>query len=63
LRTNCLLQHVTEEEIEGRIELTRRRGRRRKQIMDYSTGKERALEIETGSTKSHSVKNSLWKRV
>jgi hypothetical protein len=34
LLTNCLLKHFTEEEIEGRTELTGRRGRRRKQILD-----------------------------
>jgi hypothetical protein len=34
LRRNCLLKHVTEEEIEGRIEVTGRRGRRRKQLLD-----------------------------
>ena len=34
LRRNCLLKHVIEGEIEGRIEVTRRRGRRRKQLLD-----------------------------
>jgi hypothetical protein len=29
LRRNCLLQHVFEGKLEGRIEVTRRRGRRR----------------------------------
>jgi len=33
-RRNCPVKHVIEVEIEGRIEVTRRRGRRRKQIMD-----------------------------
>jgi len=49
LVTSCvrsLLQHATEEEIEERTELTERRGRRCKQIMDDPTGKERTLEIE-----------------
>ena len=63
LHTNCLLQHVTEEEIEGRTELTGRRGRRRKQILDDPTGKVRILGTERGSTKSQSVENSLWKRM
>jgi hypothetical protein len=35
LRRNCLLKHVTEGKIEGRIEMTGRRGRRRKQLLDY----------------------------
>jgi hypothetical protein len=34
LRTNCLLKHIVEGKIEGRIEVTRRRGRRRKQLLD-----------------------------
>jgi hypothetical protein len=33
LRRNCLLKHVTEEKAEGRIEVTGRRGRKRKQLM------------------------------
>jgi hypothetical protein len=34
LRRNCLLKHVIEGKIAGRIEVTRRRGRRRKQLLD-----------------------------
>jgi hypothetical protein len=34
LRRNCLLKHVIEGKIEGRIEVTGRRGRRRKQLVD-----------------------------
>jgi hypothetical protein len=34
LHKNCLIKHVTEGKIEARIELTRRRGRRRKQLLD-----------------------------
>ena len=33
LRRNCLLRHVIETKIEGRIEVTGRRGRRRKQLL------------------------------
>ena len=32
--TNCLLKHVFDGEIEGRIEVTRRYGRRLKQLLD-----------------------------
>jgi uncharacterized protein (UPF0335 family) len=49
--TNCLLKHVIDEKIEGRIEETGRLGRRRKQIMDdlkeirgYCNLKEEALD-------------------
>jgi hypothetical protein len=34
LRRNCLLKHVIEGKLEGRIEMTGRRGRRRKQLLE-----------------------------
>jgi len=34
LRKNCLLKHVSVGRIGGRIEVTGRRGRRRKQLLD-----------------------------
>jgi hypothetical protein len=39
LHRNCLPKHVTEGKIEGRIEVTGRRGRRRKQLLDEFKGK------------------------
>jgi hypothetical protein len=57
LRRNCLLKHVIEGKVEGRIEMTGRRGRRRKQLLND------LKEIERGSTRSHPVENSLWKRL
>jgi hypothetical protein len=57
LRRNCLLKHVTEEKIKGRKEVTGRRGRRSKQLLDdckEKTGqcklKEEALD-RTGRTR------------
>jgi hypothetical protein len=51
LRRNCLLKEVTEGKIKGRIEVTRRRGRRRKKLLDdlgdrrgYSNLKEESLD-------------------
>jgi hypothetical protein len=51
LRRNCLLKEVTEGKIQGRIEVTIRRGRRRKKLLDdlgdrrgYSHLKEEALD-------------------
>ena len=51
LRRNCLLQQVTEGKIKGQIEVTRRRGRRRKKLLDdlkdrrgYCQLKEKALD-------------------
>ena len=51
LRRNCLLQQVIEGKIKGQIEVTRRRGRRRKNLLDdlkdgtgYCQLKEEALD-------------------
>jgi hypothetical protein len=51
LRRNCLLKEVIEGNIKGQIEVTRRRGRRRKKLLDvlgdrrgYSHLKEEALD-------------------
>jgi hypothetical protein len=51
LRRNCLLQQVIEGKIKGGIEVTGRRGRRRKKLLDdlkerrgYSHLKEEALD-------------------
>jgi hypothetical protein len=56
---NCLLKYVIEGKIEARIEVTGRRGRRQWHPVDE--GKEKMLEIQRGSTRSHAVENSLWK--
>jgi hypothetical protein len=51
LRRNCLLKRVIEGKIKGEIEVTRRRGRRRRKLLDdlkerrgYSQLKEEALD-------------------
>jgi len=51
LRRNCLLKQVIEGKIKGEIEVTRRRGRRRKKLLDdlkdrrgYSLLKEETLD-------------------
>jgi hypothetical protein len=51
LRGNCLLRHVIEEKLEGRIEVKGRWGRRRRQLLDdlketkgYWKLKEKALD-------------------
>jgi hypothetical protein len=62
LHTNCLLKHVIEGKIEGRIEMTGRRGRRHKQLLDNLKDKRGYWKLR-GDTKSHSVENSLWKRL
>ena len=57
LRRNCLLKHVTEGKIEGRIEVTERRRKRRKQLLAEIKEKER------GSTGPQSVQESLSKKL
>ena len=54
LRTNCLLQQVIEGKIQGGIEVTGRQGRRRRKPLDDLK--------ERGSSGSHYVDSSLWKR-
>jgi hypothetical protein len=51
LRRNCLLKQVIEGKIQGQMEVTRKRGRRRKKLLDdlgdrrgYSHLKEEALD-------------------
>jgi hypothetical protein len=63
LRRNCLLQQVIEGNIKGGIEVTGRRGRRRRKLLDdlkemrgYSYLKEKALDRSN-------VKRLLWKRL
>ena len=46
LSRNCLLKHVIERNTHGGIEVTRRQGRRRKQLLG-DHGNEGTLEIET----------------
>ena len=55
LRRNCLLKQVIEEKINGEMEVTRRRGRRRKKLLDdlkdrrgYCHLKEEALDPTSG---------------
>jgi len=65
LRRKCLLQQVIEGKIkEQQREVTRRRGRRRKKLLDdlkdrreYCQLKEEALD------RSHYVEESFWKRL
>jgi hypothetical protein len=63
LGRNCLLKCVIERKIEGRTEEMKRRGRRRKQLLDdlkeikgYKHSKEEALD-------RYSVENLLCKRL
>jgi hypothetical protein len=46
LRRNCLLKHVIEVKLEGRIEMKGRRGRRRKQLLDDLKEKRRHWKLK-----------------
>jgi hypothetical protein len=46
LRRNCLLKHVIEGKLEGRIDMTVRRGRRRKQLLDDLKEKRRYWKLK-----------------
>jgi hypothetical protein len=52
LRRNCLLKHV----IEGRIEMTGRRGRRRKHLLDDLNEKRRYWKL-----KEEALDRTLWR--
>jgi len=62
LRRNSLLQKVIEGKIKGWIEVTRRRGRRRRSYW-MTLGKERILSFEGESSRSHYVESWLWERL
>jgi hypothetical protein len=56
LRRNCLLKHVIEGKLEGRIEMTGRRGRRLKQLLDNLKEKRRYWKL-----KEEALDRTLWR--
>jgi hypothetical protein len=56
LRRNCLLKHVIEGKLEGRIEMTGRRGRRRNQLLDDLKEKRRYWKL-----KEEALDRTLWR--
>jgi hypothetical protein len=62
LRRNCLLNHVAEGKIQGRIEVRRIRRTRRRQLLDVLDEKRGFCKLKD-TTRSHSVETSLWKRL
>ena len=63
LRRKCLLKHVIYGKIDRKIAGMGRRGRKRKHILDNPKEKEKIVELERESTRLHSIRNSLWKRL
>ena len=59
----CLLKQVIEGKIKGEMEVARRRGRRRKKLLDDLKGQERILLFEGGSSRSHYVEALFWRRL
>jgi hypothetical protein len=56
LRRNCLLKHVIEGKLEGRIEMTGRRRRRRKQLLDDLKEKKSYCQL-----KKEALDRTLWR--
>ena len=56
LRRNCLLQQVIEGKIKGQKEVTRRRGRRRKKLLDDLTDRRGYYEL-----KEEALDRTMWK--
>jgi hypothetical protein len=56
LRRNCLLKHVIEGKVEGRIDMTGRRGRRRKQLLEDLKEKSRYWKL-----KEEALDHALWR--
>jgi hypothetical protein len=56
LRRNCLLKHVIEGKLEGRIEMTGRRRRRRRLLLDDLKEKRRYCKL-----KEEAVDRTVWR--
>jgi hypothetical protein len=56
LRRNCLLNHAIEGKLEERTEMTRSRGRRRKQLLDDLKDKSRYWKL-----KEEALGRNLWR--
>jgi hypothetical protein len=56
LRRNCLLKHTIEGKLEGRTEMTGRRGRRRKQLLDGLKKERRYWKL-----KEEALDRTLWR--
>ena len=56
LRRNCLLQQVIEGKIKGQIEVTRRRGRRRKNLLDDLKDRRGCCQL-----KEEALDRTMWR--
>jgi hypothetical protein len=62
LRGNCLLRQITEGNIKGGKEMTGRRWRSRRKLLD-DPKERRGYSSKEGSSRSLNVESSLWKRL
>ena len=63
LRRNCLLQRVIEGKIKVGIEVTGRRGKRRRKLLNDLKERRGYSQFERESSRSHYVESSLWKKL
>ena len=63
LLRNCLLKHIIEGKIKGEMEVARRRGRRSKKLLDDLKDRRGYSHFEGGSSRSHCVEESFWRRL
>ena len=63
LRRNFLLKQVIEGKIKGEMEMARRRGRRRKKLLDDLKDRRGYSHLKDGSSGSHYVEASFWRRL
>jgi hypothetical protein len=56
LRRNCLLKQVIEGKIKGEMEVTRRRGRRRKKLLDDLKGRRGCSHL-----KEEALVRTMWR--
>jgi hypothetical protein len=58
LRRNCLLKQVVEGKIKGEIEVTRRRGKRRKKLLDDLKDRRRYSQL-----KEEALDRTIWRKL
>jgi hypothetical protein len=63
LRRTLLVKHLIQRKINGRIEVTERRGRRRKKLLVDLKEKRGLLELKRACNSSHSVEMSLRRQI
>ena len=56
LRRNCLLQQVSEAKLKGQIDMTRRRGRRCKKLLDDLKDRRRYCQL-----KEEALDRTMWR--